>query len=606
MATTDKNIVITPNIGQTADPKIAFSGANTTVGAQTINLNVYPNDGATISFEGSAGQLFSITNKLTGTIFSVNDVSGIPSIEVLDTGLVKLAEYNGNVQIGSSTIPTNLFVGGSTNTSNLIISQSGDYIAPVTGLESWTYSAIKSVSADETEPRGVSFSSDGTKMYVVGNLGNDITQYTLSVAWDITTASTPTTFSVGTQEGVPYDIYFKPDGTRFYLTGGNDSVYRYDLSSAWNITTAAYVNSYSFTAQETDGNAIFFKPDGTKMYIMGTVGDDVNEYNLGTAWDITTSVYSTVFYVGDYESAPQALAFNSAGTKMWVLGTSYNRIIEYDLGTAWSVATAVYNTQISIYGPGSYTLSGASGLYYSESANKAFVSDYTNDAIFAFTTNIPATKLYGSKWLVNPDLHLKNDIQIYNNARILGQLSVVSTTSLGTTNITGTLTPSGAVTMSTTTGAINIHTSQTTGITTIGGTAATGLIQIGRSTAAQTLELGVGATTSGVTKTINIGTAGLSGSITNVNIGSSVSGATGTIRIYSPLTFADGTTQTTAVSSGGQFFGSAATKAIAYNANTISENITVTAGNNGLSAGPITIANGFTVTVANGANWVIV
>ena len=103
MATTDKNIVITPNIGQNSDPKIAFSGANTAVGAQTINLNVYPNDGGTLSFEGSAGQLFSITNKLTGTIFSVNDVSGIPSIEVLDTGLVKIAQYGGNVQIGSAT-----------------------------------------------------------------------------------------------------------------------------------------------------------------------------------------------------------------------------------------------------------------------------------------------------------------------------------------------------------------------------------------------------------------------------------------------------------------------------------------------------------------------
>jgi hypothetical protein len=58
--------------------------------------------------------------------------------------------------------------------------------------------------------------------------------------------------------------------------------------------------------------------------------------------------------------------------------------------------------------------------------------------------------------------------------------------------------------------------------------------------------------------------------------------------------------------SGGQYFGSATTKAIAYNANTIGENVTVTAGNNGLSAGPITISTGFTVTVETGANWVIV
>lgn len=103
MANTDKNIVITPNIGQTGDPQIVFSGASSTLGPQNITLRVYPTDGGTLSFEGSAGQLFSLTNSLSGTIYSVNDVSGIPSIEVLDTGLVKLAQYGGNVLIGTGT-----------------------------------------------------------------------------------------------------------------------------------------------------------------------------------------------------------------------------------------------------------------------------------------------------------------------------------------------------------------------------------------------------------------------------------------------------------------------------------------------------------------------
>jgi hypothetical protein len=66
------------------------------------------------------------------------------------------------------------------------------------------------------------------------------------------------------------------------------------------------------------------------------------------------------------------------------------------------------------------------------------------------------------------------------------------------------------------------------------------------------------------------------------------------------------TAVSTATVAGGQYFGSAAVKAIAYNAQTIGENVTVTTGNNGLSAGPITISTGFTVTVQTGANWVIV
>lgn len=103
MAHSDKNIVITPNVGSTtADPQIVFSGANASLGPQNITLRAYPTSNGTLSFEGSAGQLFSITNSLSGTIFSVNDVSGIPSIEVLDTGVVKLAEFSGFVAYGVS------------------------------------------------------------------------------------------------------------------------------------------------------------------------------------------------------------------------------------------------------------------------------------------------------------------------------------------------------------------------------------------------------------------------------------------------------------------------------------------------------------------------
>jgi len=45
---------------------------------------------------------------------------------------------------------------------------------------------------------------------------------------------------------------------------------------------------------------------------------------------------------------------------------------------------------------------------------------------------------------------------------------------------------------------------------------------------------------------------------------------------------------------------------IYVNANTISANATISSGTNGISTGPITIANGISVTVATGSRWVIV
>ncbi len=121
MANTYKNIVITPNKGSgTDDPKIVFSGANSSVNTD-ITMRVYPTVGGTLSFEGTAGQLFSITNDLTGSIFSVNDVSGIPSIDVNANGTITLAEFSGNVAIGRSSPTYKLDVNGTVNASNILI-----------------------------------------------------------------------------------------------------------------------------------------------------------------------------------------------------------------------------------------------------------------------------------------------------------------------------------------------------------------------------------------------------------------------------------------------------------------------------------------------------
>ena len=67
---------------------------------------------------------------------------------------------------------------------------------------------------------------------------------------------------------------------------------------------------------------------------------------------------------------------------------------------------------------------------------------------------------------------------------------------------------------------------------------------IGTSAATSTYGLGTGATTTGVTKTVNLGTGGASGSNSVVNIGSATAGAGGTTVVNTPtVTFANAVTQ---------------------------------------------------------------
>ncbi len=80
-------------------PNISFKDSN--LGA-TITATM--NDSTdTLSFEGNAGQLFSITDSLGGTLFAVSDISGIPSLEIDDQGIVRIAEFNGYLVIGGDS-----------------------------------------------------------------------------------------------------------------------------------------------------------------------------------------------------------------------------------------------------------------------------------------------------------------------------------------------------------------------------------------------------------------------------------------------------------------------------------------------------------------------
>ena len=110
MANSDKNISIVPNTSTTNTPQIVFTGQNNS----PITLKIL--DDGSLSFEGSNGQLFSISNSFAGTLFNVNDISGIPSFDVEDTGRVRIAPFNGNVIIGASAVDTTTTGASSTDT----------------------------------------------------------------------------------------------------------------------------------------------------------------------------------------------------------------------------------------------------------------------------------------------------------------------------------------------------------------------------------------------------------------------------------------------------------------------------------------------------------
>ena len=101
----------------------------------------------------------------------------------------------------------------------------------------------------------------------------------------------------------------------------------------WDISTAAFLQLFSVAVEEAEPKEVFFNPAGTKMYVIGTVGDDVNEYDLGTAWDVSTAVWLQLFSVAGQDLNPRGLFFNPDGTKMYLVGDDGDDVNEYDVST---------------------------------------------------------------------------------------------------------------------------------------------------------------------------------------------------------------------------------------------------------------------------------
>jgi hypothetical protein len=434
-----------------------------------------------------------------------NKVSTIPDTD--DTSLVRPSDWNADHTLtGLGTMAEQnanavAITGGTATLASLDIITSGTdaEIAPNTSITGWNYSGLsKSIGTEETAPTGLFISPDGLNMYVNGTTGDDVNQYTLSTAWDVSTATFVRLFSTLAQDSAPADIFFKPDGLSMFIMGNtNDTVFQYTLSSAFDISTATYASkSFSVNTQDATPQGLWFKPDGTVMYFVGTTTDTVYQYNLGTAWDVSTAAYANIsFSVAAQDGTPNQVNLSADGLTMWILGANGDDISQYALGTAFNVSTAIFQNSFYV----GFEDTGPNGLFIdSTAANRVYIVGQTNDAVFQYNTATNSISAVTDVFNTTSNARVQGNLAVQSNAYVDNALTAASAATFNSlVTFNGSITGSSVTTLATGTGA-------------------------------QTSSFGAGATTSGTLKTLNIGTAGVSGSTTAINIGSAVSGATST------------------------------------------------------------------------------
>ena len=268
-----------------------------------------------------------------------------------------------------------------------------------------------SVAAQETGPSGIFLKPDGTKVYICGFTGDEINEYDLSTAYDISTATFNQLFSIVAQEGSSRQVFFKLDGTSMYVVGVvSDTVYQYTLSTAWDISTASYASkSFSVVSQDTAPAGLSFKSDGTKMYVSGSAsGNNVYQYSLSTAWDVSTASYDSVSFTAAGVSALRGVWFSSDGTYLYLVDAGTGHVFKATLGIAWDLSTASMTSETLDVSGQDLTIYN---VYGSSDGTKLYLMGSANDTIYQYSTVLNTATLdlsTGSVFELTPT----SDIQV--------------------------------------------------------------------------------------------------------------------------------------------------------------------------------------------------
>lgn len=239
------------------------------------------------------------------------------------------------------------------------------------------------------------FKPDGTKFYLFhldAGVAREVLQYSLSTPWDITTMSYDSvSFDVTTNSPSGVSVDFKPDGTKMYIVDvGGDEIDQYSLSPAWDITSATYDSvSASVSAQETSVQEVYFRPDGTEFFILGISNSTVYRYTLSTAWDLSTAAYaSDSFSVINEVPAPRGLTFSPDGRSF--VAAQPNFVYKYNLNTPWDLSTAYLSDETYSHQNIDF---GLNGILFKDDGGRMYVLCVTSNTFYQINSSFVRSPL---------------------------------------------------------------------------------------------------------------------------------------------------------------------------------------------------------------------
>ena len=369
-----------------------WTGARTYIGIQddTPCFIKYSNDGNKLYMGGKTTDAlyeYTLTSPFAVATANINN----PTIHYFDAPLENLSMSSDGTYTyfrSSSNYQHQYKTDGSTPTA----------VAVTPSATTWEFTETDFVFDLKTLQFSDMYNSrtsiDGTKLFVM-HAQRYLREHTLSTPFDISTATYVQQYDLYYQIGYSNanSIEFAPDGTKFYIASHNDYVYQFTLTNAYDLTSVTQTGNFHVASHLTAPRDLVLSYDGKKMFVLGSSSDKIIEYVMNTSFDVTTAYWAgNEIYVGVQDSNPYSLEISSDGLNLYMHGHSSGntKLHKYSMTSAYDLSTASYTGAITIpalYYP-SFSHDGKY-MYGRNETNTGFISQFRVDG--SATTAVVAT-----------------------------------------------------------------------------------------------------------------------------------------------------------------------------------------------------------------------
>jgi hypothetical protein len=305
--------------GAAISSSLSVTGSTNITGFSDV-LNAQASAGGTapiFNVFGTAGQLFTVTDGLEGSLFSVNTISGLPIIEAFSTGRINLGAYSSPALIVNGPKVNKLDLSGSLQLTGSILGTNNSFISlgttsSVARINAYGTTNVVSVYGSTSE--GVMFDVNGPSgqlFSVVDGLSGSL-------------------FSVNTISGLPIMEAFSDATIRMgnyslpaLIITGSQAIITGSITSASFASTASFVNPLIQSVRLTGSlfiSASFSTSSAAlSAYKSGSTVLDI-QGSQGQLFSVVDSLTGSLMSVNDVSGLPILEVFSNDTVVMGTYG----------------------------------------------------------------------------------------------------------------------------------------------------------------------------------------------------------------------------------------------------------------------------------------------